>query len=187
MIVETISKGVICLKDLSAGVMGMVPAFILWRLGAIDQFTAIYFFSGLAAVILSLLVYHLLERWHHGGLLVLLTLGIPLMCYVFVAVRHAIFLPLFGGAAVLALMTALVGSIIGDTWSWQGIGINLAFLCTTAFLIVAIGGRLGIIYAEAGLMAAGAFGITRLCQMDLLSWLAFLPRWIYRGLEKLWR
>lgn len=175
------------MKDLSAGIMGMAPAFLLWGLGAIDQFKAIYFFSGLAAVILCLLVYHLLDRWHHGGLLVLLTLGIPLMCYVFVAVRHAIFLPLFLGAAVLALMTALVGSMIGDTWSWQGIGINLAFLCTSAFIIVAIGSRLGIVYAEAGLMAAGAFGITRLCQMDLLSWLALFPGWIYRGLEKLWR
>ncbi len=180
-------RGDVCLKDLSAAIMGLVPAFLLWQLGAIDQYTSVYFFGGLAAIVLCLLIYHLLNKWHHGGLLVLLTIGIPLMCYVFVAVRHAIFLPLLLGTALLAVMTALVGSLIGDNWSWQGIGINLAFLFTVCFFIIVIGGRFGVICAEAGLMAAGAFGITRICQMDLLSWLALFPRWIYQGLEKLWR
>lgn len=174
------------MKDISAAIMGLVPAFLLWQLGATNQHTAVYFLSGLAAIGLCLIIYYLLNKWHHGGLLVLLTLGIPLMCYVYIAVRHAMLAPLFLAGALLAVLAALAGSLIGNNWSWQGVGINLAFLCTSIFLIVAFGKRFGVLYAEAGLLAAVPFGITRLCQMDFLSWLAALPRWIYRGMEKIW-
>ncbi len=164
-----------------------MPAFILWKLGAISQFTSLYFLSGIAAVVLCLVIYYLLAKWHHGGLLVFLTLGIPPMSYIFVAVRYPVFLPLFLGIAILILFTALVGALISETWSWQGIGINLAFLSTATFMVIAIGSSLDVIWVEAGLMATGTFGITRLCEMDLLSWLAHLPGKIYQGLEKLWR
>lgn len=174
------------MKDISAVIIGLIPAFLLWQLGVTNQHTAVYFLSGLAAIALCLVLYYLLNKWRHGGLLVLLTLGIPPMCYVYIAVRHAILTPLFLAGALLAVLAALVGSLIGDNWSWQGVGINLAFFCTSIILIVALGSRFGVVYAEAGLLAAVPFGITRLCHMDLLSWLAFLPRWIYRGMENIW-
>lgn len=174
------------MKDISAVIMGLVPAFLLWQLGATDQHTAVYFLSGLAAMALCMIIYYLLTKWHHGGMLVLLTLGIPTMCYVYIAVLHPVLAPLFLAGALLAVFAALVGSVIGNNWSWQGVGINLAFLCTCIFLIIIIGSRFGVVYAEAGLLAAVPFGVTRLCQMDLLSWLAPLPGWIYRGLENLW-
>ena len=174
------------MKDISAAIMGLVPAVLLWQLGATNQHTALYFLSGLAAMALSMTIYYLLNKWHHGGMLVLLTLGIPLMCYVYVAVLHPVLAPLFLAGALLAVLAALVGSVIGNNWSWQGVGINLAFLCTSIFLIIIIGSRFGVVCAEAGLLAAVPFGVTRLCQMDFLSWLAPLPGWIYRGLGNLW-
>lgn len=164
-----------------------MPAFILWKLGAISQFTSQYFLSGIAAIVLCLLCYHLLVKWHHGGLLVFLTLGIPPMSYIFVAVRYPVFLPLFLGIAILILFAALVGAMISETWSWQGIGVNLAFLSTVTFIVISLGTSLGVIWIEAGLMATGAFGITRLCEMNFLSWLTRFPGRIYQGLEKLWR
>lgn len=175
------------MKNLSAALMGFVPALLLWRLGAIARFIGPYFTGSFAAVLLCLLIYSILSRWHHGGVLVLLALGIPFLSHVYVAALYPLLLPLFFGVGVLILLTALVGSMLGDVWTWQGVGTNLAFLITVAFLIVALGGRLDILKAEAGLLAAGAFAITRLCQIDLLSWLALLPGWIYRGLEKILR
>lgn len=175
------------MKDLSASIMGLVPAFLLWRLGEISHNTYLYFVSGAAAVVLCLLIYYFLAKWHHGGVLVFLTLGIPPMGYIYVAVRHPVFIPLFLGIAVITLFTALVGAMISDTWSWQGIGTNLAFMTAVTFAIIALGFRLGVIWVEAALMATGSFAITRLCDMDLLSWLALFPRRIYQGLEKLWR
>lgn len=167
--------------------MGLFPAFLLCNLGIIDQHKAAYFASALAAVILCLLVHFTLTKWHHGGLLVLLTLGLPPMGYVFVAVRQPVFMPLLGVALVVALTAALVGCLAGGTWSWQGIGINLAFLLSVAMLIISLGSVLGVAYVESGLIAAGAFSITHLCQIDLLSGFSLLPNLIYRGLEKLWR
>lgn len=184
--VEIISE-VIPLKDLSAGIVGLMPAFILWRLGTINHDVHLYFISGAGAVVLCLVVYYLLAKWHHGGVLVLLTLGIPPMGYIFVAVRYPAFIPLFLVTAVIVLFAALTGAMISDTWSWEGIGTNLAFMTTVTFIIIAFGFSLGVVWAEAALMAAGAFAITRLCEMDLLSWLALFPRRIYQGLEKLWR
>ena len=174
------------MKNLSAAVAGLVPALLMWSSGAIDLFLLPFLASSLGAVALCLLTYWLLDRWHHGGVLVLLILGIPALCYVYVALRQPIFLPLFWGAALLALLTSLVGAMIGDTWSWRGIGKNLAFFAAVAFVIIAVGSQFGVICAEGGMMAAGAFGVTRLCQIDLLSWLARLPGWVYRGLKKLW-
>ncbi|HOC06570.1 MAG: hypothetical protein ACOX21_06120 [Bacillota bacterium] len=175
------------MKDLSAGIVALVPAFILWRLGAITDDAYLYFISGAGAVVLCLLVYYLLAKWHHGGVLVFLTLGIPPMGYIFVAVRYPVFIPLFLVAAVIVLLTALTGAMISDTWSWEGIGINLAFMTTVTFVIIAFGFSLGVVWVESALMATGAFAITRLCEVDLLSWLALFPRRIYQGLENLWR
>lgn len=87
----------------------------------------------------------------------------------------------------MAILLALVGALIAEDWSWQGVGVNFAFFATTAIIVAAVSGHLGHVITEGALLAVGAFGITRLCQVNLLSWLAKLPGWIYKGLTGLWR
>jgi hypothetical protein len=173
------------MKDLSASLAGLVPALILWRLGAIEQCVPQFFCAGAVTVAASLSVYYILRVWQHPALLTLLGLGIPLMFYVYVAVLRPIFLPLFYGAAGLILLASCTGALVTENWTWTGVGSNIAFFCTVLLLVLAIG-RVELVYTEAGLLAAGAFGITRLCDVDLLSWCVRIPRWVYSGLEKLW-
>ena len=62
------------------------------------------------------------------------------------------------------------------------VGGNIAYFCTALLLVIGLA-RGELAYAEAGLLTAGAFGITRLCQVDCFSWISQGARWIYRGLE----
>src|SRR5690554_4023584 len=160
------------MKDLSAGLAGFLPALVLWRLGAIEQWVPQFLCAGAATVIICLIIYYSLRAWQHPALLTLLGLGIPLMYYTYVAVERPIFLPLFYGAAGLILLASCVGALVTDNWSWTGVGSNIAFFCTVLLLVLTIG-RIELVYTEAGLLAAGAFGITRLCDVDLLSWWVF--------------
>jgi len=167
--------------------MGLVPTLLLWQLGTIiDRAAPIFLLSGLIAVGLCLIVYHILHRWHHGTLLTILSLGLPLMYYIFVAASHPVFLPLFYGVIVLVVLAGVLGALVSGKWSWQGLAINIAFFFSVLLLVIFIGSRFELVYVEAGLLAAGAFGITRLCQMNLVSWMALVPRWIYKGMEKIW-
>lgn len=175
------------MKSLSAVLAGLCPVFILALTGTIRQNKTSFYIGGIAAIALCLLLYYLLGKWRHGGLLTLLALGVPCLGYVGVAVCHEIFLPLYSWAGALALLASLFGAVIGGNWSWQGIGLNLAFIAATALAIIAAGNVFSIVCIESGLLAAGAFSITRFCEIDILTGLSSIPRWIYRGLEKLWR
>lgn len=174
------------MKDLSAGLMGILPAFLLWRLGTIEQCASAFFYASILTVFLCLAVFYILRYWHHPAVLTLLALGLPLMFFVYVAVAHPVFLPLFYAVAALMVVTGCVGALVTANWSWQGVAQNIAFLCSVMLLVTAIGSRLELVYIESGLLAAGAFGITRICAVDLTSWLFLVPRWICRGLEKIW-
>lgn len=173
------------MKDLSAGLAGFLPAIILWRLGVIEHWASEFFYAGAATVAVCLMIYYILRTWHHPALLTMLGLFIPLLYYIYVAVVHPIFLPLFYGAAALILLASSIGALIADNWSWSRVGANISFFCTVLLLVLAIG-RIELVYTEAGLLATGAFGITRLCDVDLISWLGIIPRWVYKGLEKVW-
>jgi hypothetical protein len=166
--------------------MGMLPAVLLWRIGAIDRTAALFFYTAFAAIILCLLIYYILHRWHHAAAITLLTLGFPLLFYIFVAVLHPVFLPLFYGTAGLIVIAGVLGAAVSGNWSWAEIGKNLAFFCTVLLVALCIGSRFDLIYVEAGLLASGAFGITRLCDIDMVSWLSHAPRWIARGMHKVW-
>lgn len=174
------------MKNVSAALFGLFPAVMLWLLGAIDLFLPVYFCGGLAAIGLCLIVYHILHRWHHPGIIAFLTLGTPLMFYVFTAVSHPVFLPLVYGVAFLVGLAGIFGGLVSGNWSWSGVGINIAFLCTVFILIIGLGSLVDIVYIEAGLLAAGGFGITRLCEIDFISWVVRAPRWIHKGMEKIW-
>lgn len=173
------------MKDLSAGLVGFLPAVLLWQLGVIEQCVPEFFYAAAATVSVCFIIYHLLRNWDHPALLTLLSLGFPLMFYIFVAVVQPIFLPLFYGVAALLLLASCIGAFVAGNWSWSGVGTNIAFFCTVLLMVMAMG-KVNLVYTEAGLLAAGAFGITRLCDVDLLGWCVWLPRWIYRGLEKIW-
>lgn len=175
------------MKDLSAVLAGLVPVLIIWRVAGLEEAGGFLFFCGLVAVLTCLLIYNLLNYWPHGGLLALLSLGLFPLFYIFVAVEHSVFVPLFLGTAVLAILLTLVGALIAEDWSWQRIGINFSFFTATAIAVATIASQFGHTVVEGALLAVGTFGITRLCGVDLLSWLGRLPGWIYRGLVKLWR
>lgn len=174
------------MKDLSAVLAGFVPVLVLWQVTDLETASGFLLFSGLVAVLTCLLIYNLLSFWPHEGLLGLLSLGLPPLFYIYIAVRHEVFLPLFLGAVVLAILLSLVGALIDEDWSWQRIGANFSFLSTTAILVVIVAGQFGHTVVEGALLSVGTFGITRLCNVDLLSWLRRLPGWIYRGLDRLW-
>lgn len=172
------------MKDVSAGLMGLLPATLLCYFYA--KFSSAYFSGGLVAIGLCFLIFYLLQRWHHPAVLILLTLGFPLMFYIFIAVTEPIFLPLFYGTVLLIVVASCLGALIAGDWSWLGVAKNLALFCSVFLLVIAIGRRVELVYVEAGLLAAGAFGITRLSEMDLVSWVFSVPRWLYKGMHKLW-
>lgn len=173
------------MRDISAVLIGLLPALIFWGLGEAERTAPEFFYAAAAAVAVSLAVYHLLRRWRHPSLLVLLTLGAPLLFYVYVAAEYPEFLFLFYGGCFLVVLAAVLGAVIAGAWSWSEVGGNIAYFCTALLLVIGLA-RGELAYAEAGLLTAGAFGITRLCQVDCFSWIFRAPRWIYRGLEKLW-
>ena len=166
--------------------MGMLPAVSLWLIGAIDRDDPVFFSSALIAIILCLSIFYILRRWHHSSVIILLTLGLPLMFYIYVAVVHPIFLPLFYGTTTLVALAGLLGAAVSGNFTWPEIGRNIAFFASVLLIALLVGSRFGLIYVEAGLLAAGAFGITRLCEMDMISWLSRAPKWIARGMEKIW-
>lgn len=173
------------MKDLSAGLAGFLPAIILWRLGVIESCVPEFFYVAAATIAVCLVVYYILLAWHHPALLTLLGLFIPLLYYIYVAVMHPMFLLLLYAAVALILLSSCIGALIADNWTWSRVGSNIAFFSTVLLLVLAMG-RIELIYTEAGLLAAGAYGITRLSDVDLISWMRIIPRGVYRGLEKIW-
>jgi len=173
-------------KNLSAALAGLVPAVLLSLLNLIVRDEAKFFLGSLAAIVLCLIIYTALGRWHHPAVLTLLSLACPLLYYVYVAVAQPVFLPLFYGGAILVIATGCLGALVVGKWSWQAIGINIAFLSLVILLIIGIGALLEVAYIEAGLLAAGAFGITRMCEVNLIRLFSRVPRMIYKGMEKIW-
>lgn len=157
------------MKEVSAVLIGLVPAVLLYAFGMADAYAPLFFVCSLAAAIFSLLVYSLLQRWHHAAVLTLLALGLPLMFYVFVAASYPVFLAIFYGAAGLVVLAGCLGALISGTWSWQSIGINIGFMFSVLLAIIGLGLWLDTLFVEAGVLAAAAFAITRLCDIDFVS------------------
>lgn len=172
------------MKDISAALIGLVPAAMLWCLGISGKFAPLYFFCGLVSIGLCLLIYLLVQRLQDGAALILLALGFPLMFYVFVAASHPIFLPLFYGMAGLVVLTGCLGTLISGNWSWLTVGRNIGFMCSVLLIVVVIGRWLDVLYIEAGILAVGAFGITRICEMDFVSWVGPQIRKVNARIDK---
>lgn len=157
------------MKEVSAILIGLVPAVLLCAFGMSEAYVSLFFLCSLTAAILSLLIYSLLQRWHHAAVLTFLALGLPLMFYVFVAAIYPIFLTLFYGAAGLVVLAGCLGALISGTWSWQSIGINIGYMFSVLLAIIGLGQWLDTLFIEAGVLAAAAFAITRLCDIDFVS------------------
>lgn len=173
------------MKYLTAVIVGLLPALALSKLGVIQN-KPLFFYVGLITAIAAGLIYYVLDRWPNASVLTILTMGGPILFYVYVAVFHPIFLPLFYGSAGLVLLACLLGALISGDWSWVSIGKKLAFFCTILLMVYIIAGRFSLEYIEAGMLAAGAYAVSRLCDLDFLSWMRTIPLWINRGMEKVW-
>jgi|SRR5690554_523386 len=173
-------------KDISAAIIGLLPVGILWQAGFIQRSIPEYIFGSLASILLCLIIYHLYQRWHHAAVVTLGALGCPLMFYVFVAVDYPAFLPLFYGITLLVVLASGLGALVSGNWSWQGVGINLAFFSTLILFCFGVGSWFDMAYVEAGVLAILSFGITRLCGINILGWIFIAPRLIHQGMQKIW-
>lgn len=173
-------------RDVSAIIIAFVPAIIIVFAGQARRSGDIFFLVSAAAVVLSLIVFHLLRRWPHPGVLMLLAVGVPAMLHVFVATHMPLFLPLFYAFIALVAISSCLGALVTGCWHWSGVGSNAGYFMAVLLAGVLAGVYLGREHAEACLLAASAFSITRLCNVDLLSWMRIVPKGIHNLMEKLW-
>jgi len=173
-------------RDASAIIIAFIPAIIMILTGNAGRSGGAYLLASAATAAAALLVYHLLRRWHHPGIVMLLAVGVPAMFHVYLATHMPILLPVYYAVIVLVAISSCLGAQVSGQWHWQGAGINACFFTTVLLAVLAAGACLGRVYAEAGLLAAGAFGITRLCNIDLLSWMRIIPQGIHKLMEKVW-
>ena len=117
------------MRDISAVLIGLLPALILWGLGEAERTAPEFFYAAAAAVAVSLAVYHLLRRWRHPSLLVLLTLGAP-CCFTCMWRRNTPSSCFFSTEGASSLFWAVLGAVIAGAWSWSGVGGNIAYFCT---------------------------------------------------------
>jgi hypothetical protein len=174
------------MKDLSSLLAGLLPWALLRYAGLIPSDD--YIITGIVVASLFVMqVFHFgLNRWHHPGILIILALGQPAMTWVYMAARQELFLPVFYGLALLVLVSANLGAWLQGAWDWGQVGVNIAFFATGLVLAGNLAAISGIEGLQVAVLTCSAYGITRLCGVDLLSWVRHLPILIMRGLEKLW-
>ncbi|MTI95299.1 MAG: hypothetical protein FH749_07400 [Firmicutes bacterium] len=172
------------MRDMTAVGLGVLAIFLSRSL--VPRDFEIYLYSGLAAIALCLLIWHLLQRFPHPALLMLISVGLPAMYFVYVAALWPKFILLFYGLFALVIAGGIVGTLLAGSWTWGGLGRHIGYFATVLVLSVSIGGYFGSVYIEGAMVASVGFSITRLCRLNVFWLFAFLPRLIYKGMEKLW-